>query len=333
MQIEAILIILVTIISFIGIAIFFKNQIDTLKSNSVDQTLPQWLNSIQQSLEKTNANISSILNQNNKNVTDTLNKSNALINKRLDSAVNMFGDVSRELNKMSELGKVMKDLQITLQSPKLRGNFGEEVLADMLGQVFPKSTYSLQHTFSSGSKVDAVIKTTAGLLCIDAKFPLENFNAKYKAINSLDKKKYHKKFIIDVRKHIKDISTKYILPDEKTVDFAFMYIPSESIFLEIVNIDGLLDFARENRVYPVSPNTLYAHLQTVLLAFEGQQFEKKAKYIMQIFKALQKDQIKMEENLQILGKHLNNATNQFSNAQQQFSLMGQKLTQTELLEG
>lgn len=333
LQLEFLLIIITIIILFAFLAIYLKSQISNLGSSKTDPTLTQWLTSMQQSIEKTNSSVASILNQNNKNVTDTLNKSNALINQRLDNALNIFGDVSREMSKMTELGKAMKDMQMILKSPKLRGNIGEEVLADMLGQVFPKNTYTLQYAFKSGYKVDAVIKTSAGLLSIDAKFPLENFTKKHKADTEAERGQYSKQFVADVKKHIKDISIKYILPEEDTVDFAFMYIPSETIFFEIANDAGLLDFARGNRIYPVSPNTLYAHLQTVLLAFEGQQFEKKAKAVMRLLQALQKDQIKMEENLAVLGKHINNASNQFNNAQQQFNVMGQKLQNRDLLEG
>jgi DNA recombination protein RmuC len=111
-----------------------------------------------------------------------------------------------------------------------------------------------------------------------------------------------------------------------------MYVPSEGVFHEVVNNAELMSLARSQRIYPVSPNTLYAHLQTVLLAFEGQKFEKKAKQVMQLLQALQKDYLKVEENLQVLGKHLNNASSQFQNAQSQFQQIGQKLSNRELLE-
>ena len=332
MLVEFYIIIVLIVVGF-GLVFWYLYSKLGRSNVSEDQVLTQWLRSMQTSLETTNSSVSSILNQNNKNVTDVLNKSSQTFNKRFDHAMSIFSEVSAELGKMNELGKSMKDLQMLLQSPKLRGNIGEEVLADLLGQVFPKSAYHLQYGFKSGAKVDAAIKTTAGILSIDAKFPMENFIKMYKSQDQSDRVKIKKQFVTDVRKHINDISSKYILPEEGTVDFAFVYIPSESIFHEIASDADLMDFARGARVYPVSPNTLYAHLQTVLLAFEGQQFEKKAREIMRLFQALQKDHVKMEENLAVLGKHLNNASNQFSNAQQQFNMMGQKLNSRELLEG
>ena len=86
-------------------------------------------------------------------------------------------------------------------------------------------------------------------------------------------------FIADVKKHVTDISKKYILPEEGTMDFALMYIPSESVYYEIANLNELMDFARENRVYPVSPNTLYAHLQVLLLSFQGKELEQKSREV------------------------------------------------------
>ena len=150
--------------------------------------------------------------------------------------------------------------------------------------------------------------------------------------NQKDREKHLKQFVSDVKKHIKDISQKYILSAEKTVDFAFMYVPSESVFLEISNHPDLMKFARSNRVYPVSPNTLYAHLQTVLLSFQGLKIEKNAQKILSLLKSLQKDYDKTFDSVQILGKHLTNASNQYTNTFSQISLMGQKLDNQELLE-
>ncbi|NMC35524.1 DNA recombination protein RmuC [Candidatus Beckwithbacteria bacterium] len=311
------------ILLLVAFLFIILSQIKKLqKSTSSDQTLIQWLQSMQQSL-----------NQNNKNINDTLAQTTATINRRLDNTIGVMTEASREVARMNELGQSIKDLQLLLQSPKLRGGIGEEVLADMLAQIFPKGSFFLQHGFKSGAKVDAAIKTTAGLLCIDAKFPMENFQKKVKADTAKEREQFGKLFTADVKKHVKDIASKYILADEGTVDFAFMYVPSETIFYEIANTPEILDFAKRNRVYPVSPNTLYLHLQTILLSFEGQKIEARAKQIMSLLKTLQTDYGKLDDNLQILGKHLNNASNQYVNTSQQFGRLGQKLNQSELLEG
>jgi DNA recombination protein RmuC len=110
-----------------------------------------------------------------------------------------------------------------------------------------------------------------------------------------------------------------------------MYLPSESVYYEVVNIPELLDYARKNRVYPVSPTTLYAHLQMILLSFEGKKIEAKSRQIFRMVRALQKDYEKTETTLGILGRHINNAYNQMSNVFRRFSLIGQKLSSMQTL--
>ncbi|KKS90125.1 MAG: hypothetical protein UV63_C0006G0028, partial [Microgenomates group bacterium GW2011_GWC1_43_11] len=133
--------------------------------------------------------------------------------------------------------------------------------------------------FRSGLKVDAVLKTDAGLLCIDSKFPMENFSKMHKGETESERQQAKKDFIADLKKHISDISKKYILPEEGTMDFALMYIPSESVYYEIVNMTEVMEIARKSRVYPVSPNTLYAHLQVLLLSFQGKELEQKSQEV------------------------------------------------------
>lgn len=256
---------------------------------------------------------------------------NKSFNDRLDNATHVMSQLQRNLGEMSEIGKGIRTLQDFLQSPKLRGGLGEEVLKEMIGQTFPKNAFHLQYPFKSGMKVDAVLKTDAGLLCIDSKFPMENFNLMHTAETESERNSAKKQFIQDVKKHIDDISKKYILPEEGTMDFALMYIPSEAVYYEAVNIPELSTLARRMRVYPVSPNTLYAHLQVLLLSFEGKDLELKSKEVFRILRAIQKDYGKVEENLSTLQKHLNNAYNMMSNVFSSFNQLGQKITSTQNL--
>lgn len=252
-------------------------------------------------------------------------------NERLDNASHIMNQLQRNLGEMSEIGKGIRTLQEFLQSPKLRGGLGEEVLKEMIGQTFPKSAFHLQYPFKSGVKVDAVLKTEAGLLCIDSKFPMENFNLMLKGQLESERNSARRQFIGDVKKHIEDISKKYILPDEGTMDFALMYIPSETVYYEMVNISELSSFARNHRVYPVSPNTLYAHLQVLMLSFEGKDLETKSKEVFRILRAIQKDYGKVEENLGTLQKHLTNAFNMMGNVYSSFGALGQKISSTQRL--
>lgn len=122
------------------------------------------------------------------------------------------------------------------------------------------------------------------------------------------------------------------MPSEGTMDFALMYIPSEAVYYEIVNNSNLYDYSSVKRVLPVSPTTFYAFIRAILISFEGQKIEEQAKKILRTIRAVQKDYTKVEDNLSILHKHLNNAYNQMSNVLSSFTLLGQKLTTTNSLE-
>ena len=116
------------------------------------------------------------------------------------------------------------------------------------------------------------------------------------------------------------------------MDFALMYIPSESVYYEVVNSRELLNLAQKSRVYPVSPSTLYSHLQTILLSFEGQKIEQKARAVFGMLRAVQKDYEKVEENMSVLQRHLNNAYNMMGNVMSGFNRLGQKIASTNQLE-
>ena len=255
-----------------------------------------------------------------------LDKQGQNFNERLDNATHVISQVQRNIGEMSEIGRSMKDLQEFLQSPKLRGNIGEQVLNELLGQSLPKNSFNLQYEFKSGVKVDAAIKTSGGIIPIDSKFPMENFRKMMKD------KIYAKDFERDVRKHIDDIAKKYILTDEGTIDYALMYIPSESVYYEIANNQDLFEYASKMRVLPVSPTTFYAYMKAILMSFEGQKIEQKAKEILSALRAVKKDYEKVEGELSILQKHLNSAYNKMGDVFNSFGRLGNKINATHELD-
>ena len=312
-----------------GVVIFvFNKKISSLQQQKTDQTLLEWL----KTMDATNKHMSQTLQHNSINMARIMQENAKQLHQRLDKAAEAMRDVNREVGKMSEIGRNMQELQDFLKSPKLRGNLGEHVLKDLITQVFPKNTFNLQFQFRSGEKVDAAIKTDAGILPIDAKFPMENFQRMVKATTEEEREPYRKEFARDVKKHIDAIAKKYILPEEGTMDFALMYIPSESVYYEVVNMHETVDYARNNRVYLVSPSTLYAHLQTILLSFEGKRIETKSKEVFRLLRALKIDYAKTNDSLDILGKHLNNASGQYNNVMKGFFTLGQKLETTKQIE-
>ncbi len=262
---------------------------------------------------------------------DSLAKNAQAFNERLDNAARVIGQVQKNIGEMSEIGRGMKDLQEFLRSPKLRGNIGEQVLKELLGQMLPKQSFHLQYAFKSGAMVDAAIKSAAGIIPVDSKFPLENFRRMSAAASEAEKTQVEKEFTRDVKKHIDQIAGKYILTEEGTIDYALMYIPSEAVYYEVVNSLDLFDYAGKKRVLPVSPTTFYAYLRAILMSFEGQKIEARAREILAAIRAIQKDYGKVEENLGVLGRHLQNAYNQMNNVLSGFTLLGQKLTSAQSL--
>ena len=315
-------IIIAILLGFIAVIYFLNKKLGNLQKEKPDQMLIEWLKSMQISIDK-----------NSESTVRTLQENSKQLNERLDKAAVVIGDVGTKVGEMSEIGRSMKELQDFLKSPKLRGNIGEQVLKDLITQIFPKNSFHLQHTFLSGDKVDAAIQTDAGILPIDAKFPMENFQKLAKAKTEEDVKLYRNEFARDIKKHIDTIAKKYILPEEGTMDFALMYVPSESVFYELVNMDYILEHAKNKRVYIVSPSTLYAHLQTILLSFEGKKIETESREVFRLLRALQIDYEKVNDSMDVLGKHIGNASNQYLNVNKGFNSLGQKLSSAKQLGG
>ncbi len=264
-------------------------------------------------------------------VDERLNKHMQQFNNRLDNAALVIAQVQKNIGEFSEIGRSMQELQEFLRSTKLRGNIGEQVLKELLSQHFPEGTYLLQYGFKSGERVDAIIKTSQGIIPIDSKFPFDNFRKMAKSQNSQEKEKLKKEFVKDVKKHIEDIAKKYILVTENTVDYALMYIPSESVYYEIINDADLFDFSGRKKVLPVSPLSFYAYMKAILMSFEGARIQSKAKEIISILQSIKKDYEKSDEALSILTRHITNAYNQLSQVSKSFLTLGQKLDSTHLL--
>lgn len=303
----------ILIIGF-GIVIYL---ISKKPKNTQDATIVEWLKSMQ-----------STLTSNTQITNRTLSENTKQLNERLDKAASVIAGVQKNIGEMSEIGRSMKDLQDLLKSPKLRGNIGEQVLKELLSQMLPKSSFHLQYAFKSGHIVDAAIQTSAGIIPIDSKFPMENFRKMSGASTELEKKSAEKEFNNDVKKHIDSIASKYILTGEGTIDYALMYIPSEAIYYEIINNTTLIDYASHKRILPVSPMSFYAYLRSILIGFEGQKITEQAKEILSGIRSIQNDYEKVGETIDTLEKHITNSYNMMTNVTTGFDKLGIKIKST-----
>ncbi len=255
------------------------------------------------------------------------------LNERLDNAARAVSAVNKELGQVQEMGRNMKNLQDFLRSPKLRGNIGEQILKDLLSQYFPQQHFDLQFKFKTGQMVDAILKTDQGLISIDSKFPLENFQKMAQSEVEAERAVFLREFTKDVRKHVRDISRKYILPEEDTVDFAIMYVPSEAIYYEIIRSEEDIQlYAQENKVLIVSPNSFFYFLKVILMGLQGKRIEETAKKVLTAFQAMAKDNEKIGNELGILNTHLTNASGAMDRLNSTYNSLSNKMDQVNLLE-
>ncbi|RJO67089.1 MAG: DNA recombination protein RmuC [Myxococcales bacterium] len=237
---------------------------------------------------------------------------------RLDGAARAMGEVERRLaelketnSRLQDYARNLQDLQDILRAPKLRGVWGELYLGDLLAQVLPAEYFTLQHRFKNGDVVDAVAKLGDKLVPIDAKFPLENFRRLIGAPDA-EQAKLRRIFLADVKRRVDEIAGKYIQPDEGTLDIALMYIPAENVYYEtfvraVDGDDAIVQYALGKRVIPVSPNTIYAYLQVLLLGIRGLQVEANAQAILSMLGRLKVDFERVREEFDKVGVHLGHA--------------------------
>jgi DNA recombination protein RmuC len=246
---------------------------------------------------------------------------------QVSSFIRETTNIKEKMNVMQETVKGITSFQEFFRSPKIRGQWGEASLKHLLQEYFPEELFTVQHRFSSGEVVDAVLKLPdKKLLPIDSKFPFDNFRKMVDEENG-DRDLYRKKFLEDVKKRIKEISEKYILPSEDTVDFAVMYVPAEAVYYEInmaSDID-IAEFARSKKVILSSPNTFYLTLRSVEQWFRDTQITRQAQDIMKRLTLIEKDGNKLTDDFRKLGIHLKNAASAYKSSRKRVVLFDKKV--------
>lgn len=299
--------IITIIVGVATIVYFFNKKFSELKPKEDTATI-EWLKTMEKRLDETTKTLNKSLSDSSKTINESLFKQTEQMLNAQRAIYSKLNESAKSIGEMSEIGKSMKDLQQFLASPKLRGGIGEQVLNQLLEQSLPKQSFNLQYAFRSGAKVDAAIKTSSGIIPIDSKFTMENFKKMMAAETEEDRKQFQKQFQKDVKDRIDEVSEKYILTDEGTVDFALMYVPSEVVYYEIVNSSAdLMDYAYKKRVMPVSPSTFYAFLRSVMLSFEGQRIASEIRTIQQALRAIHTETSKFGDLLATLQSHVTNA--------------------------
>ncbi|MBU0661313.1 DNA recombination protein RmuC [Patescibacteria group bacterium] len=271
-----------------------QQQMQSLTQN-LDQKMGdslQYMNKTQQHIHTT---IQEQYSQNTRMINGLSQKSSDMIEKITEKLTHL----DRTNQQVIGFSEQLNNLEKVLTNQKNRGNLGEAGLQLVLENMLPPTTYKMQYAFEDGDIVDAAIFTKDGIIPVDAKFSLDNYNRILNETDKIEKKKLEKEFKNDLKKRI-DETGKYIKTKEGTMEFAFMFIPAEAIYYDLlvneigavkVNTRNLIDYAfREKKVIIVSPTTFAAYLQTVLQGLRALKIEENAKEI--------------EQNVELLGKHI-----------------------------
>ncbi len=260
--------------------------------------------------------------------------------KTIDSIKDMNTTIQKIIHQQAESHKIGESLKDLLQPPKLRGNYGEAILEEMLERVLPKGIWEKQYTIDGREQVDAVVKMKDIIIPIDAKFPRDDYRKYLDASTPEKKLECWKNYENAIKNQIKDIEKKYIKPEKGTSEFALMFIPAEATYYETIteknylgNPSKIYEFAQEHRVIPVSPNNFYAFLQIILIGVRNLEIIKSAKQVQEGLKKIQKDFGLFYKKYEEMGKNLNKAVNAYQVGNGHIGRYKQKLDSTLQLEG
>ena len=270
------------------------------------------------------------LNEITRTLDHKLGESTKAIQHQFGESAKIIRDVTERLTKLDETNKQvvnfadqLQSLQDILKNPKQRGILGEYYLETLLKNVLPQGSYQMQYEFKDGTIVDAVVFVKDKIIPIDSKFSLENYNRLAEERDPIERERLEKTFKADLKARI-DETSKYVKPAEKTMDFAFMFIPHEAIYYDLlvaqvgavkVNTRDLIEYAfKERHVIIVSPTSFLAYLQTVLQGLKALQIEESAKEIRKNVESLGKHLSSYEEFMKKLGNNLGTTVNSYNTA-------------------
>lgn len=321
------LIIALVIISYLGYRI--SQKLDKPADDQSLKMLQEHLFEIQKGIQTQDKNINEQMNKSRDVLAESLQKQFATSQQIIKEVTENVKSVTEKLTTLDATNKQvvgfaeqMKSLENILKNPKQRGILGEFFLEQLLSQQLPPSHFKMQYAFKNGEIVDAAIFVRESIIPVDAKFSLENYNSMMEENDEGRRVLLERSFKADLQKRI-DETSKYVRPEEGTTDFAFIFIPADGIFynllsqkrgtLEINTVD-LITYAFSKRVIMVSPMTFYAYLQTVMQSLNALNIEKKAVEIQKRVGELGRHLNTYQEHIIKVGNHLGTTVNAYNNA-------------------
>lgn len=277
---------------------------------------------VQKQLENVNEKLTQGMVENSKTLQNQFKQSSDII-KEVTSKLTKLDETNKQVVSFAEQ---MKSLESILTNPKQRGILGEYFLETLLANILPPNQYKMQYSFKNGEIVDAVIFFKDKIIPIDAKFSLENYNRLVQEHDEAKRLKIEKEFKQDIMKRI-DETSKYIRAEEDTTDFAFMFIPAEGIYYNLliyktgtvdINTNNLIEYAFKKHVIIVSPTSFYAYLETVLQGLKALEMEESVKDVIKKVGELSKHLNAYQVYMQKLGNNLGTTVNMYNNAANEF---------------
>ena len=263
-----------------------------------------------------------------------LSESTKAIQSQFSESAKIVRDVTERLTKLDETNRQvvsfadqLRNLQDILKNPKQRGVLGEYYLETVLKNVLPPGSYQMQYSFKDGTIVDAVVFIDKRIIPIDSKFSLENYNRILETRDPGEKKKYEAAFINDLKARI-DETAKYVKPEENTMDFAFMFIPSEAVYYDLLinkvgavtgDTNNLIYYAGKKKVIVISPTSFLAYLQTVLQGLRNQKISEQARGVIREVERLDRHLGVYGEYMNKLGVHLGTTVSTYQKAYKEFA--------------
>lgn len=258
---------------------------------------------------------------------DFLQKQSGASNKLIQSITSKMEQLDSTNKQIVSFATQLQSLENILKNPKHRGILGEYFLESLLANVLPPNQYKMQYPFKNGEAVDAAIFVRDKIIPVDAKFSLEKYNQIQEEPDKERRDSLEKEFKQDI-KHRIDETSKYIRPNEDTMDFALMFIPAEGVYYNMlissvgaveVSSQNLIEYANNKKVIIVSPTTFIAYLQTILQALKSLQVEENVKEIIKGLQKLNKHYLNYDNYLQKLGNHLGTTVNTYNSAYKEFT--------------
>jgi DNA recombination protein RmuC len=277
---------------------------------------------LQQQINQIAQAVDSKLSESNKNLQEQFKHSSDIV-RNVTEKLTRLDETNRQVVSFADQ---LKSLQDILKNPKQRGILGEYYLETVLKNVLPPGSFQMQYGFSNGEIVDAVVFVDKRIIPIDSKFSLENYNRMIATNDYVEKKRLETAFVNDLKLRI-DETAKYVRPEEKTMDFAFMFIPSEAVYYDLLinkvgviteDTNNLIYYAGKKKVVVVSPTSFLAYLQTVLQGLRNQKISEQAQQIIKEVERLNKHLFVYSEHFNRLGQHLDETVGSFNKAKTEF---------------